>query len=181
MQHIFRKCHAVSQWEITLSNHSRNVSRRRHCLKRQASEFPSFLLYLYDDLIDALRHFSRAYKNPCPAKTEGTFPSKMIVAHLMIGFGEEIIAELKTCPLARSLQTYLTTRFASSSAPLSPLGDRMSLQGDRSLTGARLKCPPAFYRWVDPQKCGNHNQLGITINWESRSIGNRDQLEIAIN
>ena len=88
----------------------------------RASEFPSFLLYLYDDLIDALRHFSRAYKDPCPAKTEGTFPSKMIVAHLMIGFGEEIIAEPKTCPPARSLQPYLTTRFASSSAPSPRLG-----------------------------------------------------------
>ena len=84
------------------------LSKTKKTLPR-ASEFPA-LFYLYDDLIDALRHFARAYNDTMRRgrPTAATFPSKMIVAHLMIRFGEEIAAEPKadlSDPSASALPT----------------------------------------------------------------------------
>ena len=61
--HFFANAtHAVSQWEIKLSNHSRNASRledEKDIASSERFQLPPF--YLCDDLIDALQHFARAH------------------------------------------------------------------------------------------------------------------------
>ena len=128
--------------EITMSNHSKNVTRRR---RRLGLERRSFLLlslslfYLYDDLIEALRHFARAYTDrPAAVADRGDFPLK----NDRSAFNDHFWGRNRrrkprghACLFARSSPACLTAR-------------GQNVVARRSITqrasAARLKCPPSF-------------------------------------